>query len=50
MTATAKTISRYFILKTAIKRKDAKHAEEYKEKYREMTLNRLVIFIFALSL
>ena len=32
---------------SALKRKDAKHAEERKGKYREMILTQLVIVIFA---
>jgi hypothetical protein len=36
--------------KTAIKRKDAKHAEERKGKYRETILTGLVIFFLALRL
>jgi len=36
--------------KTAIKRKDAKRAEERKGKYRETILTELMIVIFALIL
>jgi len=36
--------------KTAIQRKDAKNAEEGKEKYRETILTGLAIFILALRL
>ena len=45
---TPKNPKRRINLKTAIKRKDAKHAKERKGKYRETILTRLVIFIFAL--